>query len=63
MALWSPSKLRTGWDTFLDSPAVQLLGRVAVNGDDPLDDFDPREIACEGVTKVVHVAGKGPAVM
>ncbi len=31
--------------------------------DDPLDDFDPREITLEGVTKVVHVAGAGPAVI
>lgn len=31
--------------------------------DDPLDDFVPREIALEGVTKVVHVAGAGPAVI
>ncbi len=34
-----------------------------VNGDDPLDDFDGREITLEGVTKVVHVAGDGPAVI
>ncbi len=31
--------------------------------DDPLDDFDPREITLEGTTKVVHVAGTGPAVI
>jgi dienelactone hydrolase len=31
--------------------------------DDPLDDFDPRAISLEGVTKVVHVAGSGPAVI
>jgi dienelactone hydrolase len=31
--------------------------------DDPLDDFKPREIALEGATKVVHVAGSGPAVI
>jgi dienelactone hydrolase len=31
--------------------------------DDPLDDFDPRPVALEGVTKVVHVAGGGPAVI
>ena len=34
-----------------------------VNEDDPLDDFDGREITLEGVTKVVHVAGDGPAVI
>ena len=31
--------------------------------DDPLDDFDPRAITLDGVTKVVHVAGSGPAVI
>lgn len=31
--------------------------------DDPLDDFDHREITLNGATKTVHVAGKGPAVI
>jgi dienelactone hydrolase len=31
--------------------------------DDRLADFDPREITLDGVTKVVHVAGTGPAVI
>ena len=31
--------------------------------DDPLEDFDPRPITLDGVTKVVHVAGSGPAVI
>jgi len=31
--------------------------------DDPLDDFDPRVITLDGVAKVVHVAGSGPAVI
>jgi dienelactone hydrolase len=31
--------------------------------DDPLEDFDPREVTLDGVTKVVHVAGTGPAVI
>jgi dienelactone hydrolase len=31
--------------------------------DDPLDDFKRREITLDGVTKVVHVAGAGPAVI
>lgn len=34
-----------------------------MNEDDPLDDFDPRAITLDGVTKVVHVAGTGPAVI
>src|SRR3954463_16397164 len=31
--------------------------------DDALEDFEARAIECEGVTKVVHVAGAGPAVI
>jgi dienelactone hydrolase len=31
--------------------------------DDPLEDFVPREITLEEVTKVVHVTGRGPAVI
>jgi dienelactone hydrolase len=31
--------------------------------DDALDDFDPRQIALGGITKRVHVAGSGPAVI
>lgn len=34
-----------------------------MNEDDPLEDFDPRTVTLEGVTKVVHVAGDGPAVI
>ncbi len=31
--------------------------------DDPLSDFEHRPITLDGVTKLVHVAGKGPAVI
>lgn len=31
--------------------------------DDPLDDFQPREITLNGIAKRVHVAGSGPAVI
>ncbi|MGB6053699.1 MAG: dienelactone hydrolase family protein [Burkholderiaceae bacterium] len=31
--------------------------------DDPLPDFEHRPITLDGVTKLVHVAGKGPAVI
>jgi dienelactone hydrolase len=34
-----------------------------MNEHDPLDDFDRREIAFDGVTKLVYVAGTGPAVI
>jgi dienelactone hydrolase len=35
----------------------------SVSEDDPLDDFTPRPITLEGVTKVVQLAGDGPAVI
>src|SRR5215467_5904488 len=35
----------------------------ALNEDDPLDDFEHRAITLDGATKVVHVAGAGPAVI
>jgi dienelactone hydrolase len=31
--------------------------------DDPLEDFTPREITLDGITKLVHVAGTGPGVI
>ncbi len=31
--------------------------------DDPLDDFAHRSITLDGITKMVHVAGSGPAVI
>jgi len=34
-----------------------------MSADDPLGDFEPRAIALDGVTKVVQVAGSGPAVI
>jgi dienelactone hydrolase len=39
------------------------MPRRNTSGDDPLEDFDPREVSLEGVTKVVHIAGSGPAVI
>ncbi len=41
---------------------VQVAKRN-MNEDDPLEDFDPRMLALEGVAKTVHVAGRGPAVI
>ena len=35
----------------------------SLNNDDPLDDFARREITLGDVTKIVHVAGSGPAVV
>jgi len=34
-----------------------------MNQDDPLEDFTPREITIDRVNKLVHVAGRGPAVI
>jgi dienelactone hydrolase len=30
---------------------------------DPLEDFEPRKITLNGITKLVHIAGDGPAVI
>jgi dienelactone hydrolase len=34
-----------------------------IDEDDQLEDFAPREVTLDGITKVVHVAGGGPAVI
>jgi dienelactone hydrolase len=34
-----------------------------LSDDDPLDDFDRRAVTLDGATKMVHVAGTGPAVI
>ncbi len=39
------------------------MAQRTLRKDDPLDDFEPRTITLDGVTKVVHVAGSGPAVI
>jgi dienelactone hydrolase len=39
------------------------MPKQSTNDDDPLEDFDPRAITINGITKVVHVAGTGPAVI
>ena len=39
------------------------MPKRSMNEDDPLEDFEPRKITLEGVMKVVHVAGAGPAVI
>lgn len=39
------------------------MSKRRMDEDDPLADFAHREIELEGVTKTVHVAGNGPAVI
>jgi dienelactone hydrolase len=39
------------------------MGNRSIHEDDPLEDFACREITLDGATKVVHVAGSGPAVI
>ncbi|MEA2915817.1 MAG: hypothetical protein QOJ15_7898 [Bradyrhizobium sp.] len=39
------------------------MPKRSMKQDDPLEDFKPREITFDSVTKVVHVAGSGPAVI
>jgi len=45
------------------STSSAVTAKQNMNEDDPLTDFSPREITLDGVTKVVHVAGSGPAVI
>jgi dienelactone hydrolase len=39
------------------------MAKRSIHEDDPLDDFDPRVLTLDGLAKVVHVAGAGPAVI
>ena len=39
------------------------MARQRLDEDDPLEDFEPRTITLEGASKLVHVAGAGPAVI
>src|SRR5205807_4666545 len=39
------------------------MPKRSMKQDDPLEDFTRREIALDGVTKIVYVAGQGPAVI
>jgi dienelactone hydrolase len=39
------------------------MSNHSLNEDDPLDDFEHREVTLDGAAKVVHVAGSGPAVI
>src|SRR5437763_1238286 len=39
------------------------MPKRSMKQDDPLEDFTRRDITLDGVTKVVHVAGRGPAVI
>jgi dienelactone hydrolase len=39
------------------------MPKRSMKQDDPLEDFKRREVALDGVTKAVHVAGTGPAVI
>src|SRR6059058_5999181 len=42
---------------------VTPMPQRSMKQDDPLEDFERREITLDGVTKKVHVAGSGPAVI
>ena len=39
------------------------MTKRSMKQDDPLEDFEPRDITLDGVTKLVHMAGAGPAVI
>lgn len=40
-----------------------MTGTPETHADDPLDDFDPRPTTLDGAAKVVHITGRGPAVV
>ncbi len=76
---WPPTGSVSSWTTPPASSTRAPLGGQSSTGpspatiarepsrldmhDDPLEDFDRRSIALDGVAKVVHVAGAGPAVI
>jgi hypothetical protein len=39
------------------------MPRRSLTQDDPLEDFDHREFTLHGTTRIVYVAGTGPAVI
>jgi dienelactone hydrolase len=39
------------------------MARQSMGEDDPLEDFDSRVVTLDGIAKVVHVAGRGSAVI
>jgi dienelactone hydrolase len=39
------------------------MPKRTMNDDDPLEDFEAREVSLDDITKVVQVAGSGPAVI
>lgn len=45
------------------SKEARSMPKRSMKVDDPLEDFAHREIGLDGVTKMVHVAGSGPAVI
>ena len=42
---------------------ARLMSKRKLDEDDPLEDFLQREVTLDGVTKLVHIAGTGPAVI
>src|SRR3954451_22097930 len=47
----------------LEAQRTTQMPNRCMKQDDPLEDFARREIALDGVSKAVHVAGQGPAVI
>lgn len=45
------------------STTEHALPNLQTQADDPLDDFTPRQITLDDATRVVHMAGSGPAVI
>ena len=55
--------LRRGLRVSIDQQGIAPMPTRSMKQDDPLEDFTRRDITLDGVSKVVYVAGKGPAVI
>ncbi len=49
--------------TAIKNGTSSTIARRNMNEDDPLEDFEHRRITLNGIAKLVHVAGEGPAVI
>ena len=50
-------------DPILNAPRAANAATRRMDVDDPLDDFDRRQVTLDGATKTVYVAGSGPGVI
>src|SRR5437667_12168613 len=56
---WAAALVRVS----IDQQGIAPMPKRSMKQDDPLEDFTRRDITLDGVSKVVYVAGTGPAVI